>query len=116
MYEGKCSKKGWNWKKVQDRLLPFQEQDCIGTIYCSLETNSELGFSLDERAAIENKYIVVDSKNNKVVFMWRGQPNKAENISAYESYLVFLKTQIKSADKAVLGVKKSSNQLHLVKC
>jgi hypothetical protein len=114
--EGKCSKKGWNWKKVQDRLLPFQDSDSVGTIHCVLETNAEGGFTPQEISSIESKYENVVASKSAISFMRAGTSNKMANIENYEGLMQFLREHIKSADKAIVGVKKLPTQIHIVRC
>lgn len=117
MYEGKCAKKGWSWKKVQDaRLLSFQEEDSNGTIHCVLETNSERGFTAEELLAIQAAYKNVQVSKLRVVFSSIGVYDKSANIQAYESLMAFLRASIRSADKAIVGVKKLPTQIHIVRC
>lgn len=116
MTEGKCSKKGWSWKKVQDRLLPFQDSDAIGTIHCILEAYSEIGFTKSELSEIQNAYSNSSVSPQKITITIQGTQNKAENIQMYDSFLNFLLRVIKSADKAIVGVKKSPSQIHIVRC
>jgi len=114
-YTGRCEAKGWRWKPV--KLSDFDlitDEDQIGVACCVVETSSGVAFG--DACALGFEGDVVEQSPHRVELRTHASPKKDVNIDRFNALRVFVESNFKQADRALLAVKKSPSQVNIQKC
>lgn len=113
---GKCMRKNWAWKPVKSHLIEFNEADSIGTIKCFVESNKFSKEEIDEASHFLG-YIESESSETRLYYVIQGLPNRKANLEAFNKLKSQLeKSQLVSAEKAVICSRKAERQISTIRC
>lgn len=119
MILGKCAKKNWNWKPIQQGGQLFLEKSTTGTIIAQIDVIDEVNPRVVQELqalSFHHPLKVQTATSSSCTIILKGSRDKRIDIENYAR----LKTQIEvlfpNANRAIIAVKKSASQINIIHC
>lgn len=115
---GKCAKKNWNWKPIQQSGLNFPEKSITGTIVAQIDVLDEIRDSTLQGLRELGFYgsLKIEHTEHSCCLMLKGSRDKKTDIENYNKLKENIELHFPSANKVVIAVKKSPSQINTIHC